>query len=717
MTTLTMTARFADADVSYLPEWIEYHALVGFERFILMHHGGDGKLPPLLSRYAHMVETHAFGHDLMHDRSSFEIPLRICREDGTRWLAFLDVDEFLLPLAGDSVPDVLRDYEDYGGLVVGWRLFGSSGLQRRPAVQIDAFRRRAAGECIWFKSIVRPERVQEPAAFPHAFSYLPPFFAVNEHQHPVRLTDFAFPMSRMAINHYVVRSAEEMAEKRRRWAIQPNLNGDRSWSGRQKHWADRNEIHDDAICRFVPRLSDFVRSGPGRELAEPATSTIPRVFHRIWLGGAMPAEYARFGETWRAMHPGWEMRHWDESSLPTDGMVNSTQFAASADLRQKADILRYEILFRHGGVYLDCDFECLRSIEDLVAGTDAFAASEDGRWITNAIIGCAPGHGALARVVSGLPSAFAAGRDVYERTGPKFLTAALKDIAVWAEHGSPVPRVPPGGVLVFPKESFYPYHYTEKRRRGETFQAAYAVHHWGGGRRPAGNRTTTETTRLSVVIPTVSRPTLARALRSLGDQALVPGDEILVIGDGRQPVAEAMFRASGLPGRYVEVPGPHGDWGHTPRNLAMGMATGDYIMALDDDDIYADGALATVRAALLERPGVPHMFRMTIARGRTVRILWNKPELVVGNVGTPMFVVPVRGPRGCFAPRYGGDLDFIRSTMALWPPGSLAWRPEVIAVVRPAEPLNGGSSQGSLILRHRTGLRQGIASPGKTRTP
>jgi hypothetical protein len=35
-----------------------------------------------------------------------------------------------------------------------------------------------------------------------------------------------------------------------------------------------------------------------------ALGSIPRIFHRIWLGGtAMPDEYKRFGDTWRRHNP------------------------------------------------------------------------------------------------------------------------------------------------------------------------------------------------------------------------------------------------------------------------------------------------------------------------------------------------------------------------------------------------------------------------------
>lgn len=68
---------------------------------------------------------------------------------------------------------------------------------------------------------------------------------------------------------------------------------------------------------------------------------------------------------------------------------------------------------------------------------------------------------------------------------------------------------------------------------------------------------------ISLVIATISRPTLARTLRSLRGQAWEPGDEVLLVGDGPQPVAAELFGQFGLSGRYVENLGPTGMWGTT----------------------------------------------------------------------------------------------------------------------------------------------------------
>src|SRR5262249_55851369 len=154
-----------------------------------------------------------------------------------------------------------------------------------------------------------------------------------------------------------------------------------------------------------------------------------------------------------------------------------------------------------------------------------------------------------------------------------------------------------------------------------------------------------------------------------------------LVGDGEQPAARSLFEQFGLPGLYLEVPGPSRDWGHTPRNLAMPLAQGAWLLFLDDDDAYVPGALALLRSALAENPARPHLFRMHLVPDDVT--LWQRREVVEGNVSTQMIVVPAGGPRGRWGKRYAGDFDFIRSTLALWPEGSLVWREEVIAHIWP----------------------------------
>lgn len=193
----------------------------------------------------------------------------------------------------------------------------------------------------------------------------------------------------------------------------------------------------------------------------------------------------------------------------------------------------------------------------------------------------------------------------------------------------------------------------------------------------------------SILIATSGRPTLRRTLESIRSQTLIPGDEVILIGDGPLPEVEALFREFNLPGFYMEIPGPFDDSGHTPRNMALPKATGDYILYMDDDDAYYPGGFDNIRPVIRQFPGKAFLFQVLHENGIP---FWRDPVLELGRVCGLMFVHPnIPGKYAKWPCRRGGDFVFIRDTMALMKEPPL-WRKEMMAVIRPYEltlpPLN-----------------------------
>lgn len=183
---------------------------------------------------------------------------------------------------------------------------------------------------------------------------------------------------------------------------------------------------------------------------------IPRIFHQIWVGpSALPDEYGEYQQSWLEHHPGWELRLWTEDNLPDEPARPEVRDKLRAPA-ERSDILRLDVLHRFGGVYIDTDFECRRSIEPLIEGLDFFTAYLKPDRINNAIIGAAPGHAFLRRALDELRPREFHGYDK-DATGPSFLNNLIRQYPE---------------LKIFEAELFYPNTATEKRR-------AYAVHHAG----------------------------------------------------------------------------------------------------------------------------------------------------------------------------------------------------------------------------------------------
>jgi Glycosyltransferase sugar-binding region containing DXD motif len=217
----------------------------------------------------------------------------------------------------------------------------------------------------------------------------------------------------------------------------------------------------DATVEIVPR-GPTRRNVPGRLRRLLERQRIPRVFHRIWLGpDAMPEAERRFGETWARHHPDWEHRLWRDDDLAEVGVPVEIVARAKSPV-ELSDVARFHILARHGGVYVDTDFECLRPLDPLLKGVDAFASFQRPGEVAIGVLGATAGHSAFRRAAELVTETF--GRaPLPAATGPPFFTHLMWDFPE---------------VTLFPPELFYPYLWSEPERQDERFPQAYAVHHW-----------------------------------------------------------------------------------------------------------------------------------------------------------------------------------------------------------------------------------------------
>ncbi len=122
-----------------LPEWIEYHSRMGTSKIYLYDHKSS---PPLLNFIvphveSGLVEYKYVTNQLMNKRVAVhESVIEECIEKYSHrhnFIAFIDVDEFIvLKDKTKSIPDILKNYEEFGGLAINWKLFTSSGHITRP---------------------------------------------------------------------------------------------------------------------------------------------------------------------------------------------------------------------------------------------------------------------------------------------------------------------------------------------------------------------------------------------------------------------------------------------------------------------------------------------------------------------------------------------------------------------------------------------------------
>jgi inositol phosphorylceramide mannosyltransferase catalytic subunit len=192
---------------------------------------------------------------------------------------------------------------------------------------------------------------------------------------------------------------------------------------------------------------------------------IPRIFHSLWVGPApFPDEFARYQQTWLDHHPGWELRFWTEDNLP-EGLRRPEAYEKLRAPWVRTDILRLEVVWRFGGVHIDTDFECLRSIEPLIEDVDFFTAWMEHDRVNHAIMGAVPGHPIVDRALDEIRPADHFVPWDKENTGPLFFNRVVAQFP---------------DATIFPKDYFF-------GKTPESREVAYAIHHearaWQDGER------------------------------------------------------------------------------------------------------------------------------------------------------------------------------------------------------------------------------------------
>ena len=213
-----------------------------------------------------------------------------------------------------------------------------------------------------------------------------------------------------------------------------------------------------------------------------ARLAIPKIIHHTWIGDdPLPEGAQEMIEKWRHHHLEWEMRLWTRGNLPP--MQNQALYHSSKNTGHRADILRYELMYQFGGVYVDMDMECQKPIDDLIKNCEGFAGWIQPtrvetciQYLEIAILGAVPGHSLFARVLDEIPASFAAheSESVSVRTGPQFFQPQY---LAWRAEGEQY-RGEHRDFRLFQPSLFYPYTWEEKERGWDAHPEAYAVHRW-----------------------------------------------------------------------------------------------------------------------------------------------------------------------------------------------------------------------------------------------
>lgn len=199
---------------------------------------------------------------------------------------------------------------------------------------------------------------------------------------------------------------------------------------------------------------------------------IPKILHQIWIG-PKPAP-TKFMDTFRDKHPDFEYIRWTEAEIAKRGfkMECMDAFNRMTEINGKADILRWELLYKYGGIFQDADSACIEPFDDTFLDKTAFAGFENETaregLVATGTMGFPPRHllcrAAIDWMLTNDSCPESCGKRAWYTVGPGLLTRLL-------ETG----KYP--DFSVFPSYSFIPYHFTGIEYTGH--KKVYCFQEWG----------------------------------------------------------------------------------------------------------------------------------------------------------------------------------------------------------------------------------------------
>lgn len=270
---LCMAAIFQN-EAPYLKEWIEYHRLIGVEHFYLYNNlSNDNYLeilvPYIVKGIIELTEWPYTDFPACQVRACSDAVQR--SKGKTIWLGITDIDEFIVLVKGDNLPDFLKKYEKYAGIGINWQLFGTSEIVSIPEDELqiehlvykfpEKFYCNWWNSNHWFKSIVQPALIEaKECTNSHCFKPKKGYKIVDPNKETIKDPwgrNPKVPVDKIRINHYWFRTLDWFYHVK---MTRPWVSTNSAFTPENIAWLLKvgNTELDLTISRFVPELKNHM---------------------------------------------------------------------------------------------------------------------------------------------------------------------------------------------------------------------------------------------------------------------------------------------------------------------------------------------------------------------------------------------------------------------------------------------------------------------------
>jgi len=225
---------------------------------------------------------------------------------------------------------------------------------------------------------------------------------------------------------------------------------------------------------------------------------IPKIIHQIWDGRhePLPRFFKELSETWKKNHPEWRYEFWDkermEKFVAEHFPVYFNKYQTLKYNIQRWDVIRYMILSKLGGLYVDFDYESLKPADEYLSGKTCCFGLEpeehrilfnrEHSIISNAFIASVPNHPFMELLIENVFNSEASFTSrfycVLETTGPYMISRVYQNY----ENKDGVELLPEELVSPLSKDDVTKYlkFYIDDDVLEHKTQKAIAIHYFSG---------------------------------------------------------------------------------------------------------------------------------------------------------------------------------------------------------------------------------------------
>lgn len=342
--------------------------------------------------------------------------------------------------------------------------------------------------------------------------------------------------------------------------------------------------------------------------------SIPKIIHQLWIGPKEPP--TKHMDTWKHMNPEFEYIRWTEEELQKRNFHSKCKdrLAEMVEINGQADIIRWEILYEYGGVFLDADSICVEKIDDVLMNCKYFAGWEHetlrNGLIATGTMGFPPKHPLVKEAIEWIKNNcvhyHTTGLMAWQSVGPGLLTRMYNS----GKYND---------MTIFPSYTFLPIHCTGAEYKGHG--KIYAYQEWGSTKRnyeqmnamslPIQFESPKDYVSILVSSLNTKASYLHECLQSIKAQEGLFHIELVWINDGSDKIHSAILKKMldqfAKTTRFTKVVYSENDGnkgiGFT-LNRGVLMCSHELIIKMDSDDIMVPNRIEKQLNYMIEHPEV-----------------------------------------------------------------------------------------------------------------